>query len=291
MNLPAPPNYAWMYWEDVPGRRRAAYLDLCLETVQRQAAGLDLIVTGRDSIFDHLPDLDRQVWDLLPGPNFRSDYARTRLLHRYGGLWLDFDLIAVRSLQELLAPLRYEETLGWGKENRGRFYAGLCAARPGARFVAEWLHRQDLAVEKLAGGSAFPWASLAQHITEHLASQIDYRAWPMVKIAPVMWWEWRRFTSRLDSPRRVLSLAPYTVMLFHKVMGPWFGSCSADEMLRGRSLLSRLLRICLGISSVAAEEADIGALAPVARMRFSRLGQEVEKQYRWRLRRLPADEL
>jgi hypothetical protein len=252
---------------------------------------LELIVTNRDSIFSHLPALDRAVWARLPGPNFRSDYARSRLLHRYGGLWLDFDLIAMRPLKELLEPLASHETLGWGKENRGRFYAGLCAARPRSRFVAEWLHRQDLAVEQVMQQGELAWPALAQHITEPLAKEIGYRAWPMRQISPVMWWEWRRFTSRFDSPKRALATDPYTVMLFHKVMGPWFGGFTSEELLSSSWLLARLLRIGLGMTSIAQEASSIGARALLARVRFSRLGQEIEKQYRWRLLKAPRTEL
>ncbi len=280
-----------MYWEDIPGRGRPPYLDLCLESVQRQCTGLELIVTDRDSIFEHVPELDRAIWQRLPGPNFRSDYARSRLLHRYGGLWLDFDLIAIRPLKELLEPLVSHETLGWGKENGGRFYAGLCAARPQSRFVAEWLRRQDLAVERAQEQGKLAWPALAQHITEPLAKEIDYQAWPMRQISPVMWWEWRRFTSRFESPARALASDPYTVMLFHKVMGPWFGGLTRQELLGSSSLLARLLRIALGMTSVPEEESGIGLGRLLARVRFSRLGAEIEKQYRWRLLRLPRDQL
>ncbi len=291
MSKTAVPNYAWMYWEDVAGRRRAPYLDLCFQTVSKQADGLDLMLTGPESIFEYLPDLDRSIWEALPGPNFRSDYARTRLLHRHGGIWLDFDLIAMRPLSELVAPLAREDILGWGRENRGRFYAGLCAARPGSPFVARWLEEQARVADGLMNGEELRWPALAQHITEPLAKELGYAAWPLDRIAPVMWWEWRRFTSRFDSPRRVLSPGPYTVMLFHKVMGPWCGTWSAEEVLEGRHLLARLLRIALGITTVDEEQADIGKSGLLAQIRFSPAGRELEKQYRWRIRGLPRDEL
>jgi hypothetical protein len=292
VSTPSLPNQAWMYWEDVPGRPRPPYLDLCLDTVRHQATGVELTVTGRDSIFEYVPEIDRGIWERLPGPNFRSDYARTRLLHRYGGVWLDFDLIAIRPLTELLAPLAQSDVLGWGREDQGRFYAGLCASRPGARFVERWLEAQDETLARAArDDQGLPWAALAQDITQPLAAELGYRAWAMQTIAPVMWWEWRRFTSRLDSPRRILDLRPYTVMLFSKVMDPWFEPLGASEILAGPTLLSRLIRIALGESTVEDEEARIGRLAPLSRLRFSRAGQEVEKQYRWRLRGLPRTEV
>ena len=246
-----------MYWEDLPGRRRPAYLDLCFESVQRQATNLDLVVVGPESIFDYAPDVDPTVWAGLPGPNFRSDYARTRLLYRYGGIWIDYDLIAFRPLTELLAPLADQAIAGWGKENRGRFYAGLFAARPGSDFVRRWLEAQDDRLQQSGDERSLPWPALAQHITEPLAQELDYYSWPMRRISPVMWWEWRRFTSNLDSPSRVLSFSPYTVMLFNKVMGPRVGLLSRKDVLEGQTLLSRLLRISLGLTTEEEEESRL----------------------------------
>src|SRR2546428_6604083 len=92
----------WMYWEDVEaGHKRPPYLDLCLETVRKNAGSPTLHLLDQDSVPDWLPDLPDGVWRRLPTPVYRADYARTRLIHRYGGLWLDFDVIVMAPLDEV----------------------------------------------------------------------------------------------------------------------------------------------------------------------------------------------
>ena len=107
------------------------YLDLCLETIaaSRRAAGAARAVAP-DAI-TWLPDLDVDRWESLPAPNYRSDYVRSRVLQRYGGVWMDVDTVALSPLSQLLDELDDTGMVCFGKEF-GRFFGGLCAAAPGS---------------------------------------------------------------------------------------------------------------------------------------------------------------
>jgi hypothetical protein len=275
----APAPVVWAYWENGRRGRRSEYLDLCVETIEHHVAPLELRVLARDDAVRWLPDLDVDRWESLPAPNFRSDYARSRLLQRYGGIWIDVDTVALAPLSQLLAELDDTGMVCFGKE-LGRFFGGLCAAAPATEFVDAWVDGQDAALSRRADWAELPYAALAQDVTWELARRLPWKALPMARVAPVPWFEWRRFFSRLESPRRILPEEPITVVLWNVVMGPILRDRSRSELLAGRTLLSRLLRIGLGHSTAQGEEDALTRLHGLSSLRFSEPGQRVESTFR-----------
>ncbi|MGH9067108.1 MAG: glycosyltransferase [Acidimicrobiales bacterium] len=273
---PAAAEVVWQYWEDVPGRARPAYLDLCLETVCRHAGALEVRLLDFHGVLDWLPDIDPDVWRRLPDPPARSDYARARLLDRYGGLWLDIDTIALQPLDNLVALLDRAEVVGWG--NRDGIMSGCIAARPGAALLTAWVAAQEEALA--ADWSEAPYAFLSQRPLRPLAARIGYHAIPEAKVAPVPWYEWRRFMSRIESPARVLAARPFVVVLWNAVMGPPLAARSRSRVLEGSMLLSRLMRIALGLSTVSSESPGLVGLDPLSRLRFSHPGRSAELHVR-----------
>jgi hypothetical protein len=266
----------WSYWEDAPGRgARAPYLDLCLETIERHRGELELHVLSRDDAVEWLPDLDVERWLALPAPNYRSDYARSRLLARHGGIWIDVDTIALAPLSRFLDEIDDTGMLCWGQE-LGRFFGGLCAAHPGAEFVTNWAQEQDRVLSKRDDWSTLGYAALAQDVTWHLARRHPWKSVPIGTVSPIPWYEWRRFFSRLESPGHVLAADPTTVVLWNAVMAPRLRTRSRDQLLGDSTLLGRLLRIGLGRSTVRDEDAGITRLHRLADLRFSTPGRKVE---------------
>jgi len=278
-----PAQVVWAYWEDGPHQSRAPYLDLCLETIERHAHPLELRVLSRHDVVTWLPAIDLERWETLPAPNYRSDYVRSRLLQRYGGVWIDVDTIALSPLAFLLDELDETGMVCFGKEVH-RFFGGLCAAAPGTPFVDAWVERQDRALSRLTDWSTLSYAGLAQDVTWKLARDVPWKAIPMPRVAPVPWYQWRRFFSRIESPQRVLEGAPETVVLWNAVMAPRLRHRTRAQLLRSRILLSRLLRIGLGISSVEDEDDPWTRFHGLSRLRFSEPGQRAESS----LRRLPG---
>jgi hypothetical protein len=263
MTDPAP--VVWAYWEDGPRRGRSAYLDMCL----------DLRVLSRQDTPTWLPDLDVERWEALPAPNFRSDYARSRVLQRYGGVWVDVDTIALAPLSRLLEELDDTGMVCFGKE-QGRFFGGLCAAAPGSPFVDEWASGQDRMLDRHPDFATVPYAGLAQDVTWELARRLPWKALPMHRVAPVPWYQWRRFFSRLESPGAVVDASTITVVLWNAVMAPYLRDRTRDDLLRSKMLVARLLRVGMGRSTMAGEEDVLTRLAPLSAARFSLPGQRVE---------------
>jgi len=275
----APAPVVWAYWEDGPRAARSAYLDLCIETIARHAPPLELRVLARHDAVTWLPDLDVERWESLPAPNYRSDYVRSRLLQRHGGIWIDVDTVALAPLVGLLDALDDTGVVCFGRE-LGRFFGGLCAAAPGTAFVDRWAADQDRMLERHRDWGQLHYAALAQDVTWALARDLPWKALPLEKVAPISWYEWRRFFSRVESPRRVLAGTPLTVVLWNAVMAPRLRPRTRQDLLRSHMLLARLLRIGLGTSTVEDEEDAWTRLHGLSALRFSRRGQGIEAALR-----------
>lgn len=269
----------WTYWEDPPGGARPAYLDLCLETIRAHSASLEVRLLGREDVKSWLPDLDAERWHRLPAPNYRSDYLRSRVLQRYGGIWIDIDTIAMSALTELLDEIDHTGTVSFGRE-LGRFFGGLCAAVPGAAFVDAWVEEQDRVLSRSDDWSTLGYAALAQDVTWHMARRFPWKALPMDRVAPIPWYQWRRFLSRVEPPKELLSRSPITIVLWNAVMAPYLRRFDREQLLGSRILLARLLRISLGMSEQEEEDDALTRLAFLSKLRFRPTGQRLEKAAR-----------
>ena len=243
-----PADAVWAYWEDGPRGRRSVYLDLCLETIERYVAPLELRLLSRDDAITWLPDLDVERWNELPAPNYRSDYVRSRVLQRYGGIWIDIDTIVLSPLSELLDQLDSTDMACWGRE-LGRCFTNLCAARPGAAFVDAWVGKQDEVLDRSRVWSDLGYSALAQDVSWDLARNLPWKSLPMNRVAPIPWYQWRRFLSRTESPGRLLAPRPVTFVLWNALMAMPLRRYDHAQLLASRILVARLLRIGLGLSA------------------------------------------
>jgi hypothetical protein len=251
------PGRVWLYWEKRrPTSVRMPYLDLCLETMEAHLDGLSLELIDERNIYDWLPDLDRATWERLPRPASRSDYGRNRLLWRYGGIYLDYDCVVVDSLRRLLEPLSQVSLAGWGDEAAGLFYNNLLAARAGSPFLEEWIVAQDRLLHGSDDWHALGYAGLGQNLAGDIAAHVEHHKFAVDQVAPVPWGETGRFFSTTASPAPLLARKPITVMLWNRSMARWLEDASAEQLLTGKTLLSRLLRIGSGRSTLD-EELDL----------------------------------
>lgn len=98
-----------------------------------------------------LPGYEIKKWDLSNTPiegafakralkdkkwAFLSDYARLRVLHEYGGIYLDTDVLFVKPLDELLSNASF-----WGKDKNGLVEPVVIGALPNNKLVGNCLDR------------------------------------------------------------------------------------------------------------------------------------------------------
>ena len=104
-------NTLWLYWENIPGKQKPNYIELCHETIKKNAH-IPTIILNPDNVLLYLPTL-RTDLNKLSIPQ-KADYIRLAILQKYGGMWLDSDIIVHKSLKPLIQKLKKHDYIGFG---------------------------------------------------------------------------------------------------------------------------------------------------------------------------------
>lgn len=92
----------WLYWENKKGEETPDIIKLCQKTIiDRNNEDFHIILTNPYNISFYLPNLNK-TYHLFEKIAHRADYIRFNLLYYYGGIWLDSDFIAFKSLRDVL---------------------------------------------------------------------------------------------------------------------------------------------------------------------------------------------
>lgn len=103
----------WMYWETKKGYRKPAYLNLCYQTIVRHCSNCYVHLLNEKTVLNYLPELNVNLLKHCSIPQ-KADYIRLSLLQKYGGIWLDADIIVFKSLSELFLLLENYDFIGFG---------------------------------------------------------------------------------------------------------------------------------------------------------------------------------
>jgi hypothetical protein len=121
--------YLWLYWEgDMP-----AYIEMCRETIYKHcSSSFNIVHLGINNINEWLPELEEKKLDFSKLKIAqRVDYYRILLLYKYGGLYMDMDIIAMRDPIEIIDKLNKYDFVGFGCTGN------IC--KYGYRYPSNWL--------------------------------------------------------------------------------------------------------------------------------------------------------
>ncbi len=236
----APPdrNTVWLFWENRYSERMPAYLELCLETIRTNAGTARVLVVTPETIDRYIaPEtMPPRFADL--SPNHKSDYLRIRLLHDFGGMWIDIDTVVFQSLSEnILGRLDEAELISPGP----RFSQQIFASRPRGAFVREALAALDA---RLAGDGALGWNALGSELIYPIAERHRCASVPMSGWLH-NWRDWRKYLEpgSFDADNR-LACSLYNKFLFEPLR-----DVGREELLGKDWLVSRMLRHALGLEA------------------------------------------
>ena len=141
------PFVIWTYWETPTSPNappRAAYLDLCAETLSRNC-GQDFLVISLtpQTAAEFIPELhvEKGAYSSLlraAGANIpqKTDILRLALLSRYGGVWCDADIVCFRSFEPFVRRMRSGD---FDYVGFGCYYEDCAAHALGAPRPANWV--------------------------------------------------------------------------------------------------------------------------------------------------------
>lgn len=107
------PKNIWLYWENKPGHEKPEYIQMCIDSVLRNCGKeFSVKILDENSVLNYLPSLRKDINNLtIPQ---KADYIRLAILNKYGGIWLDSDIIVFKSLLPLVNKLKEIDYIGFG---------------------------------------------------------------------------------------------------------------------------------------------------------------------------------
>jgi hypothetical protein len=104
----------WMYWETYPGKKKPGYIDLCINSVKYNCGKCFKInVLDNNTIFNYLPEIKDMNFKYLNLPQ-KVDYFRYSLLEKYGGVWIDADILVIKCICPFFNKLKNNDYVGFG---------------------------------------------------------------------------------------------------------------------------------------------------------------------------------
>lgn len=110
--------YLWQYWDNIDSNRTPAYIELCLKSVDKHCSkSFNIIRLNKDNILKYLPELKtlsvyNKIEKLIIA--HKVDLYRIMLLKKYGGLYMDADIVVLRDPIEIIDKLDEEDYVGFG---------------------------------------------------------------------------------------------------------------------------------------------------------------------------------
>jgi hypothetical protein len=106
--------YIWMFWETLPGYKKPGYIDLCYESVVYNCSNcFNIIYLDEKKLRQYIPDIDNYQINHLKIQH-KADIYRYLLLEKYGGLWVDADILVLKCLCPHYKKLEHYDYVGFG---------------------------------------------------------------------------------------------------------------------------------------------------------------------------------
>jgi len=108
--------YLWVYWENKDGKSTPPIIEICLEIMRKRLSNnFRMVKLDQNNILEYIPEIKERkyILDKLIIAH-RVDYYRVLLLNKYGGLYLDADIIVLNDLRDIIEKLRVYDYIGFG---------------------------------------------------------------------------------------------------------------------------------------------------------------------------------
>jgi hypothetical protein len=108
--------YLWVYWENKENKLTPPIIELCIEIMKLKLSNnFNFVKLDQNNIYDYIPEIKekKHILDKLIIAH-RVDYYRVLLLNKYGGLYLDADIIVLNDLKDVIDKMNKYDYIGFG---------------------------------------------------------------------------------------------------------------------------------------------------------------------------------
>jgi phosphorylcholine metabolism protein LicD len=142
--------YLWLYWDNINNNNTPAIIDLCYDTVVHNCSkSFRIVRLNNKNINTYLPEIKSmsEYFNKLIIAH-KVDIYRIMLLYKYGGIYLDSDIVVLTDLSDIINKLKKYDFVGFGctgdicKNGYGHPSNWLLASRPNTNLMANILQQQ-----------------------------------------------------------------------------------------------------------------------------------------------------
>ena len=109
-----PKPYIWMFWETLPNKNKPGYIDLCYKSVVHNCSNcFNIVYLNESNIKKYIPEIKNYNISELKIQH-KADIYRYLLLKKYGGLWIDADILVLKCLCKYYKNLDSYDYIGFG---------------------------------------------------------------------------------------------------------------------------------------------------------------------------------
>lgn len=106
--------YIWMFWETLPGYKKPGYIDLCYKSIIHNCSNcFEIIYLNELNIKKYIPEIESFNINHLKIQH-KADIYRYLLLEKYGGLWIDADILVLKCLCKYYNNINNYDYIGFG---------------------------------------------------------------------------------------------------------------------------------------------------------------------------------
>jgi hypothetical protein len=230
----------WMYWEK-PEKTMPEYIKLCIKTVERYKGDLHLRLLDENSVNDFLPDLRPEWMDLKIV--HKADYIRTRLVYKYGGLWLDSDIVVIKDIEPIFC---FPDDLDYACQTI-EVSSGCFLARSGCKFLAKVIEEQDKVVDE--GPASIAYTGISNDVMARVSHGYKYYQWDKWTFDQIAGGKVTKLFSKNETIKENVDENAIFFHLCNEAFGPLIKKYLADSrLLTSDMLISKIFRKALVIS-------------------------------------------
>ncbi len=234
----------WLYWEDPPNKTKPEYLNLCFESVKKHcSADFTIRIVSKQEALEMLAL--PPIWLQFAQIAHRADMVRAGLLAKFGGIWLDTDLIVIRSLSFLIEEIQNHGFIGYCTYDRRNPEIGFLGALQNDPIVTSWFEQaKKHVIEKNV--TTFGWRELGQDmLRKYTEPQSSWKDFSHKFFCPIRAQDKGRFLTE-GSIRDFIFPETATIMLFNHGFGSHpIKSMNRQEILESKLVVADAIRLGL----------------------------------------------
>ena len=242
----------WMYWENHQTKSTPKHIELCLNSIERQKGELVLNIINPKNIDKYLGKL-RAEWFQFKNPAHRADYARVRLVNKYGGIWIDSDMIALKPLEPLVKiPAPYDYACRNISTSIGCF-----AAKPNCELLALIIDAQEKVITDSSGNIA--WNDIGNKLLSKYGKTYPHHKWHPRTIETIADGKVSKLLSRVATIDKNLHVDATLFHLCNENTWPLIRAYVKNDhkILHSEMLLSKIFRLALNEKANRSFKEDI----------------------------------